>query len=309
VIVTVTPNPSVDRTLRIPPLVRGDVNRASAATSEAGGKGINVARALATQGHATLAVAPLSPASTGLMRALLADAAPLEAVPVRGEVRVNVSLVEADGTVTKVNEPGPRIDADEVEALLAGAAEHAMGATWIAGCGSLAPGMPPDFYARLARRAPPGVRVAIDADGEALAKSRAAPVALVKPNLAELERLVGRHLETLGDVVGAARELVAGGIASVLVSLGSDGAVLVEAGRATHVEAAIDDVVNTVGAGDALLAGYLAAGGGVDGLAGGVAWSVAACRSPGTQMRSVTPGDREAVRVHPAVDAGRRLRR
>ncbi len=306
-IVTVTPNPSIDRTLRIPPLVRGQVIRAVSATAEAGGKGINVARALALHGEATVAMAPLSTASSAAFSAMLGAAAPLDAVPISGPVRVNVSLVEDDGTVTKVNEPGPELSAAEVDAIVARVADLASGASWVAGCGSLPPGAPPDLYARIASRLPASAGVAIDADGLALREGARADVALLKPNLAELEGLVGRGLATLGSVIDAAQGLVAGGIRGVLVSLGADGAVYVDAAGATHAEARIDDLVNTVGAGDALLAGFLAAGGGHAALRTAVAWSVAACRSPGTQMRVVAARDAEAVRVHDVLRADRRL--
>jgi 1-phosphofructokinase len=306
-IVTVTPNPSVDRTLRVPPLVRGGVLRATSSTSEAGGKGINVARALATEGHETVAIAPLSAASAGLLLALLGDAVRLVAVPISGEARVNVGLVEDDGTVTKVNEPGPVLSEAEAEALLAQTATLAAGAAWLAGCGSLPPGVPAEFYAELAGRAPSGVRVAVDADGPALRACRGRSLGLIKPNHHELAGLLERALPTLGDVVAGASELIDEGIEAVLVSLGPDGAVLVDREGATHAEAQVEDVLNTVGAGDALLAGFLAAGGRRDGLRMAVAWSVAACRSPGTQMRRVTAEDVAAVTVHAAVDADRRL--
>jgi 1-phosphofructokinase len=307
VIVTVTPNPSIDRTLRIPPLVRGHVIRAVSATAEAGGKGINVARALALHGEATVAVAPLSAASAAAFTAMLGGAAPLDAVPIAGPVRVNVSLVEGDGTVTKVNEPGPELRSAEADALLARVARLANGASWVVGCGSLPPGAPPDLYARLASALPAGVRVAIDADGVALREAATAGVSLLKPNLAELEGLVGGALPTLGAVIETARGLVADGIGGLLVSLGADGALYVDAGGATHAEAQIEDLVNTVGAGDALLAGFLAAGGGHEALRTAVAWSVAACRSPGTQMRVVAARDAEVVRVHAVPGADRRL--
>ncbi len=281
-IVTVTPNPSIDRTLRIPPLARGRVIRAVSATAEAGGKGINVARALAAHGQATVAVAPLSAASAAEFTALLGAAAPIDAVTIAGPVRVNVSLVEDDGTVTKVNEPGPELSRADVEALLERVAALAAGADWVAGCGSLPPGAPPEFYARLAARVPVRVKVAVDADGAALREAASARVALLKPNLAELETLV-------------------------LVSLGADGAVFVDADGATHAEARIEDVVNTVGAGDALLAGFLAGGGGRGALRSAVAWSVAACRSPGTRMRVITTRDVDAVEVHDVVRADRPL--
>jgi 1-phosphofructokinase len=307
VIVTVTPNPSIDRTLRIPPLARGRVIRAVSATAEAGGKGINVARALAAHGQATVAVAPLSAASAAEFTALLGAAAPIDAVSIAGPVRVNVSLVEDDGTVTKVNEPGPELSRADVDALLERVAALAAGADWVAGCGSLPPGAPPEFYARLAARVPVRVKVAVDADGAALREAASARVALLKPNLAELETLVGHPLPTLGDVIGAAQSVLARGVDGLLVSLGADGAVFVDADGATHAEARIEDVVNTVGAGDALLAGFLAGGGGREALRSAVAWSVAACRSPGPRMRVVTTRDVDAVEVHDVVHADRSL--
>jgi len=307
VIVTVTPNPSIDRTIQIDRLDRGRMIRARAATSEAAGKGLNVSLALATEGFDTSAVFPLAADSATVYLRLLADAVPITAVPVQGATRVNVSLVEPDGTVTKVNEPGPQLGPDDVEAIIA-AASAVAGSGWIVGCGSLPPGAPVDFYARLAALGSEERRIAVDTSGEALGAAVCAGAALVKPNSAELEQLVGRPLATIGDVIAAARELIERGAHAVLVSLGPDGALLVDARTASHAEASIDDVVNTVGAGDALLAGFLAAGGGSDALGNAIAWSVAAIRSPGTRMRPVTAADRGAVIVHARIDSSRRLR-
>jgi 1-phosphofructokinase family hexose kinase len=307
VIVTVTPNPSVDRTLVIPPLVRGELIRVRSTSSEAGGKGINVSAALAAQGHATLAVVPLSRPSSAVFRALLREATPIEAVTIAGELRTNISLVEEDGTVTKVNEPGPILTDREADAILERVAAQAASATWVVASGSLPPGAGIDFYARLVRRVGLDALVAIDADGDALRAAVEVRPALVKPNRDELSGLAGRSLATLGEVIVAARGLVAGGVGAVLVSLGPDGAAYVDAAGATHAEARLDDVQNTVGAGDALLAGFLAAGATADGLGEAVAWSLAACRSPGTRMGPILAADREAVTVHPTVDAERRL--
>jgi len=306
-IVTVTPNPSIDRTLRIGRLERGGVVRVSSTTDEAGGKGLNVSRALAQAGHATLAVLPLPERTAATYVGLVGADATLAGVPVGGAMRVNISLVENDGTVTKVNEAGPTLDEAAVEALLERVQGAGAGAGWVVGCGSLPPGMDPAFYGRVARNLPAGVRVAIDASGPALAAAAEAGVALLKPNRAELEELTGRKLPTLGAVVDAVAALVDAGTGAVLTSLGPDGAVYVWAGGAVHAEARIDDVANTVGAGDALLAGFLAAGADADAVATAVAWGVAACRSPGTRMRPVRDEDAAAVVRHAGIDRSRRL--
>lgn len=306
-IVTVTPNPSIDRTVRIGRLLPGELVRATAATAEAGGKGVNIARVLAAQGRSTVAVVPLSAASRPVFAGLLGGMATLASVRIARDVRVNVSLIEADGRITKVNEPGPELTAAETASVLRRATTLAQGAGWVVGTGSLPPGAPIDFYARLGRALPAGCRYAVDADGEPLRAAFGARVDLVKPNHAELERLVGRSLPTLGDVVDAAEEVRRDGPAAVLVSLGPDGALLVDADGRTHAEARIDDVDNTVGAGDALLGGFLAAGADHAALRTAVAWSVAACRSPGTQVRVVERRDLEVVIVHAAVVTTRRL--
>jgi 1-phosphofructokinase family hexose kinase len=306
-IVTLTPNPSIDRTLRVPPLERGAVVRASSSVSEAGGKGLNVSRALASQGVATTAVVPLSLGSAAMIRALLGTTVAIEPVTIAGEIRVNLSLVEADGTVTKINEPGPELGPNDVEGLLERATRLAANAAWVVGSGSLPPGAPADFYGLLAGRLRGSARVAIDTDSEALRACVGRRIHLLKPNHRELQQLVGVPLQTLGAVEAAARDLVRQGATTVLVSLSRDGALYVDAETSIHGEALLDDVVNPVGAGDALLAGYLAAGGLRTSLATAISWSAAACRSPGSHMEPLTERDRSSVVIHERVETERRL--
>ena len=305
-IVTVTPNPSIDRTIRLERLVRGGLNRAHDATSEAAGKGVNVSYALASEGVPTVAVLPLAARSAVQYLGLLGEGVPVAAVPIGGEIRANVSIIESDGTVTKVNEPGPPLSTAEADAIV-GAAAAASRSGWVVGCGSLPPGAPRDFYARLAKLSTADLRVAIDSSGDALAAAIGERVALVKPNHHELQELAKRPLATLGDAVDAAREIVAQGCAAVLVSLGADGALYIDGGTAAHAEARLADASNPVGAGDALLAGFLAGGAHAEALAAAVAWAVAAVRSPGTRMRPVTEADRAAVVLHDRVDRSRRI--
>jgi len=311
VIVTVTPNPSVDRTLAISDLRRGAVLRSWRSWRHASGKGVNVSLALLGNAQPTRAVLPAGGADGARLLAMLqAKGLDHVAVPVRSEVRSNVSLVEPDGTVTKVNEPGPELSSDEVDALLRAALEAVDRGDWLAGCGSLAPGMPADFYARLAdqghRR---GAKVGVDTSGPPLARALLAGPDLVKPNAQELAEATGMPLATVGEAVAAARRLQELGARTVLASLGGDGALLVEAARVAHGEAVVGKVASAVGAGDALLAGFLAAGAaGEEALASALGWAAAALRLPGTRMPSAADVSRSVVTIHDAVDHERRLR-
>ncbi|RGE22473.1 1-phosphofructokinase [Leucobacter sp. wl10] len=300
-IVTLTPNPSVDRAVTVQALQRGEVLRAAAARVDAGGKGVNVSRALAAAGEDTLVVLPSGGPEGSLLEALLERASIRRAVvPIPHGVRMNISVLEPDGTTTKLNEPGPRLSEADVEALLEAALAPLGAGDWVAGCGSLPPGAPGDLYATLVRRAKGrGARVAIDTSGAPLAEAIPAAPSLIKPNREELAEFAGRPLETLGAVIGVARELVAGGIELVAVSLGRDGAVLVTAEEAVHARAFVTDPVSTVGAGDCMLAGLLsglARGEALaDALAEGVRWGAAAVRLPGTEVPR--PGDLSDIDV------------
>ena len=301
-IVTLTPNPSIDRAVVVDALHRGEVHRASDSRIDPGGKGVNVSRALAAQGADTLAVLPVGGPEGHLLEELL-DAAgvPRHGVPVAGTVRMNISVLEPDGTTTKLNEPGPELAAGEVEALLAATGHAAEGAAWVVGCGSLPPGAPDDLYAQLVTQSRErGAKVAVDSSGTPMTHAVAARPHLVKPNHEELAELVGHELPTLGDVHAAALDLVADGIVVVAVSLGGDGALLVTADEHVHAAATITHPLSTVGAGDCMLAGLLhglSSGLGVaDALAAAVTWGAAAVTLPGSRVPS--PGDLAGIPVH-----------
>lgn len=294
-ILTITLNPSVDRTIAVDSLHRGEVHRATSGRVDPGGKGINVARALTAHGVKATAVVVLGGHEGDHLAGLLAEAGiEFVGVPVHGAIRSNVTVVEPDGTTTKLNEPGPALSAPEVSALLAAVAEHARDAEWVVVSGRLPPGPDVDLYARMTRlAAASGARVVLDTSGPALAAGVAAGPALVKPNAEELEELIGRPLRDVDDVVAACREVVAAGAGAVLASLGADGAVLVEGEAVLRARGPQVHPVSSVGAGDALLAGFLAAGGhGRAALAEAVAWGTAAVSLPGSRM----PGPAD---VHP----------
>lgn len=297
-IITLTPNPSIDRTVAFSELHRGAVNRATSSRIDPGGKGVNVSRALTAQGAATIAVLPQG-GPEGLLMAQLLDRARVarHAVPIRGSVRLNITAVEPDGTTTKLNEPGPTLDEGEVRALLESVTtcvESGADGVWVVACGSLPPGAPIDLYARLVRSArEAGAMVAVDSSGAPFRPAVAARPDLIKPNREELEELVGAGLTTLGAVVDAARGLVADGVGRVAVSLGRDGAVLVDPDTTVYARATIERPLSTVGAGDCMLAGLLhdlsVGADAASALRTGVLWGAAAVRLPGS--RAPAPGD------------------
>ncbi len=314
-IVTVTPNPSLDRTVTLAtPLTRGAVHRVSSVTTEPGGKGVNVARALSLAGVPAVALLPA--AGTDPMVVALQDSGvPFRCVPITAPVRTNIAVTEMDGTTTKINEPGAPMDAAAVDALtrsVVGSAEHA---SWVVMSGSLPPGIPDTWYAEVvAMLAGFGCKVAIDTSDRPLAAlvdglDRAAPD-LIKPNAEELAGVIGfspQALEaavTQGDpepVVLAAQRLVDRGIGAVLATLGAAGAVLVtDAGSWLATPPPIEPR-STVGAGDASLAGYVRADvGGAEPprrLQMAVAYGSAAAALPGSALPTPAEIDLDAVAV------------
>jgi 1-phosphofructokinase len=315
-IVTVTPNPSIDRTVALgTPLTRGAVHRVTSATSEPGGKGVNVARALTLAGLDAVAVLPAADTDP-IVTALRASGVAFRCVPISGAVRTNLAITEADGTTTKLNEPGAQLDAAALAALTRTVVEHAESASWVVLSGSLPPGVPDHWYADVvAQLASAPCRIAVDTserplDALASAFGRTAPD-VIKPNAEELAGLVGASPEELeqaaaqGDpapVVAAANALIERGAKTVLVTLGAAGAVLVDPTGSWMASPPPISPRSTVGAGDASLAGYVrAAVGGAEPphrLQMAVAYGSAAAALPGSALPSPSQIDLNAVRVY-----------
>ncbi|MGW3122732.1 1-phosphofructokinase [Streptomyces sp. NPDC001107] len=310
-ILTVTPNPSLDRTYEVPWLDRGEVIRATGERMDPGGKGVNVSRAVAAAGQRTVAVLPLGGAPGALVADLL-DAQGIEVapVPVAGATRSNIALAEADGVLTKINAPGPELSAQEQELLLNTVHRQSPDADWIACCGSLPRGLGPAWYADVVARVHAGgARIALDTSGPALLAALRERPDVVKPNAEELAEAVGRPLFTVGDAVKAAEELREMGARAVLASLGADGQLLVDASGLWFGSAHVDVVRSNVGAGDSSLAGFLIAGGsGPEALASAVAHGAAAVQLPGSVMPTPRDLDPAAVTVTAEVPVDRVLK-
>ncbi|PQP44488.1 1-phosphofructokinase [Mycolicibacterium austroafricanum] len=316
-IVTVTANPSIDRTVSLPsPLTRGAVHRVTSVTNQAGGKGVNVAKVLTTAGVDAVAVLPAA-ANDPLLHALQIAAVPYRAVTTTEPARTNLTITEPDGTTTKINEPGAKLDAATLEAFTDAVLDAAGGADWVVMSGSLPPGVPASWYgdvvASLASR---DCRVAVDTSDAPLAAligslDRGAPD-LIKPNAEELAGVLGLSAQSLedavlqgdpGPVVAAARQLIDRGIGAVLATLGAAGAVLVDHNGAWMATPPPIVPRSTVGAGDSSLAGYVRAevGGAVppQRLQMAVAYGSAAAALPGTTLPSPAEIDLNAVQVSP----------
>ncbi|MGW1518515.1 1-phosphofructokinase [Streptomyces sp. NPDC002287] len=312
-IVTITPNPSLDRTYELATLTPGEVNRARHDRLDPGGKGVNVSRALTAAGHRTRAVLPLGGFSGQLLSDLLRrQGIEVAAVEIGGDTRINVSIAEDRGKLTKINAVGPELSAAEAAALLALVRDDCTGADadWLACCGSLPRGLVPGWYAELVAQAHSGgARIAVDTSGPALLAALPAHPDVVKPNREELAEAVGRPVATVGDAVDAAGELRARGARQVLTSLGADGMLLISEEGSWYGSAPVAAVRSDVGAGDASLAGFLGAGGtGPGALAAALAHGAAAVQLPGSVMPTPADLDLAAVAVTADIPLERPLR-
>jgi tagatose 6-phosphate kinase len=274
VILVVALNPALDVTHHVPGVDWAGVNRPAVIRAQAGGKGLNVARTLRAIG-ADAQVVGFAGGVTGeqVTSALVELGVPAALTRISGETRRTFTVVDTvRGDAALFSEPGPPVGPDEY-ATFCGVYEKALaGCTAVVLSGSLPQGLSPDTYAELgAMAAAAGVPAVLDAHGEALLRGAAARPAIVKPNLAELEALVGRSLSTARgadkDAVAlAARELRATGPQAVVVTLGADGLWAVTDDGSWQAVPSAEVRGNPTGAGDAVAAGL------VHGLVLGRSW-------------------------------------
>ncbi len=301
-IVTLTANPSLDRTITLGgELVPGGVHRIVSDRTGPGGKGINVALGLRGAGLNALAVFPAREADL-LLDLLDAEDLRHRSTPSQGRVRTNLTILSAPAVTTKINEPGAVLSAVDVAALEDALVEVVEPGGTVMLSGSLAPGIPVDEYARLVRRLrDKGAWIGVDTSDRPLAALAAAgpdsAPDFLKPNAEELGQITGRdgaQMETAaasGDLDGileAACGLHEAGVGEVLVTLGGAGAVLVTGEGAWFAPSPHTPVVSTVGAGDSAVAGYLIARASgelpPERLALAVAYGAVAVSLPGTTI-------------------------
>ena len=270
-VLTVTLNPAIDMRMRFASLELKGLNRAEDVQLEPSGKGINVARALARQGFEVTAIALLGgPFGVMLEAQLLKQSISSQSissrlhllrVPIAGETRCNVKALDLERlAMTELNAPGPEVSASELEELQQTLRHEVRAGDLVVLSGSLPTNVPTETYANLIRELSGlGAKTYFDADGTALRSGIGAKPLLVKPNRLEAETLLKMTIKSPAEALEAARRLQTLGAQHVVLSLGADGALFVSGIEAVFAKPPTVQVQSTVGSGDALLAGVIAA--------------------------------------------------
>lgn len=290
-IVTLTLNPTVDRSAQIDRVVAEHKLRCHDERFDPGGGGINVAVAITQLGGEALAIHTAGGIIGDLLQRLLSERqVPHCAVPIAGDTRENVIISEAESDQQyRFGFPGPELTDSEQQGCLDAIANLEPSPEYLVLSGSLPPGVPQDFYGRVVEAMPDRTRVVLDVSGEALKKGVEQAVFLLKPNQRELGMLVGREIESDQDARDAAHHLIdRGKVQAIMVSLGRGGVMLVTRDEEHRFNAPTVKIRSKIGAGDSTVAGTVLAlqrGESLpDGARFGVACGSAAVMTEGTQL-------------------------
>ena len=292
-IVTLTINPAIDRIISIDRLAFEDRAYINSSRESAGGRGINVSSVIHSFGGETLAVLISGGDSGKRLEGLLGKCGyRIAVVPVQNEIRTNLTITDKHGLTVNLNEPGPPLGKAEVARVERVVRETLDHASWLAICGSIPPGVPPAFYGKLISMArQKKVKTLLHADGDALREGIAARPTVVSPNQQEAGRLLGQTLLTRTHYLEAAERIRQLGAESVVLTLGSRGAVGAFADGLMEALPPRIDAVCPIGAGDALMAAYAWARerrtSVADALRWGVAAGTASARLPGMNFASL----------------------
>ncbi len=296
-IITLTLNPAIDKTIEIDNFTINRINRVSAARLDAGGKGINVSKAIHGLGEKSKALGVLAGRSGEFIKEQV-DLLDIENqfLFIEGETRTNIKIVDRQGrTNTDINERGPDLSLEELSKIKEIILEALKKDDILVLSGSVPGGVSPDIYKIIIKEAKrKGAKVILDADGQLLKLGIEAGPYLVKPNIHELERLYNKRIESVEEAIELAKDIFHYDVAQILVSLGEDGAVLLTREKIYRVQGMKVPVISTVGAGDAMVAALaVAANNGYSlekTLRLSAAASAASVMTPGTQ-----PGKREVI--------------
>jgi 1-phosphofructokinase family hexose kinase len=291
-IVTLTCNPAIDHTISVDRLAFEDRAYIESTGESPGGRGINAACVIHSFGGKSMAILTSGGEAGARLQELLAPAGfPLVVVPIRNQCRTNLTITDRHGLTVNLNEAGPQVEKAEVTRMEKVIREKLADASWLMLSGSLPPGVPASFYAKvIAQARARKVKTLLDADGEALRQGIEAGPTVVSPNQHEAERLLGRALLTTRNFLEALTQIRQMGAESVVLSLGSRGAMGAFANRVIEAAAPRVDAVSPIGSGDALAAAFVWAmernGDFADALRWGVATGTASALLPGLKFAS-----------------------
>jgi 6-phosphofructokinase 2 len=291
-IVTLTLNPAIDRTISVDRLAFEDRAYIESTGESPGGRGINAACVIHSFGGKALAIIT----SGGQAGARLEDLLKccgynIVVVPIRNPCRTNLTITDRHGLTVNLNEAGPQVEKAEVTRVEKVIREKTPGAAWLMLSGSLPPGVPSSFYAKMIAQAKERkVKTLLDADGEALRQGIEAGPTVASPNQQEAERLLNRALLTTRNFLDAVSRIRQMGAESVVLSLGSRGAVGTFGNRVIEAVPPRIDAVSPIGSGDALAAAFVWAmernSDFADALRWGVATGTASALLPGLKFAS-----------------------
>lgn len=259
-ITTITMNPAFDKTIKVPTLTYGEVNRVGAFREDLGGKGINTGRIFTGFGVPTINLAIIGEDNSHeFLQYCKKDSLEMEVQVVPGHTRTNMVLVEmAKNMTTNINEDGLAIDQEGYREFLEKLDKVANQSAYLIMGGSLAKGLPETVYGEIAKKYKGTCKVIIDADDEVLLEGLKGSPYLIKPNIHELEDALDCELLTDDAVIAAGRKIIKTyGVTYVLVSMGKNGSLLVSEHEAIRAGTVPTTIVSTVGAGDSMLAGFV----------------------------------------------------
>jgi 1-phosphofructokinase family hexose kinase len=293
-ILTLTANPAIDHNVTVDRLVFEDRAYILATRESAGGRGINASSVIRSFGADTLAIATVGGKAGKLLEEFLAGCGfPCDLVRVRHGIRTNMTIADRNGLAVKLNEKGPELSATEVARLEKAVRHHLKEASWLMLCGSLPPGVPSDFYARLIHAATKqGVKTLLDADGDEFDAALSERPTVVAPNQQEAERLLNRALLTRNHFQEAAERIRGMGAETAILSLGARGALAaLPDGSVWEAVPPRVEALCPIGAGDALAAALVWSlrqnPDPVDALRWGVSAGTASARLPGVSFASL----------------------
>ncbi|AGB42421.1 1-phosphofructokinase [Halobacteroides halobius DSM 5150] len=255
-IITVTLNPAVDKTIYVEDFKLGNLNRIKEVRKDPGGKGINVSKVVAKLGSKTVALGFLGGSSGEFVANSLNDS-PIrdQFIRLEGETRTNLKMIDTiTGQETEINEPGAKVKQKDLRRLENRLLDTVGTDDFVVLTGSLPPGVPQDIYAKLINQVQAsGSKVILDTSGQPLVEGLKSKPYLIKPNLEELEVLVGKKLNSLEEVIKAGQKLQQEGVTVVVISLGASGSLVISKQSILHAQPPKVEVASTVGAGDTLV--------------------------------------------------------